>query len=63
MEIPADSGNFSGYAVDLIEELAQALKFKYEIRKVSDNKYGAPDNRTGQWNGMIGEILSGVCVK
>jgi hypothetical protein len=46
--------------VDLIEELSKVLGFKYEIKKVNDNSYGNPDPKTGQWNGMIGEILNGV---
>jgi len=55
-----EPGNFTGYAVDLIEELSKELGFKYQIQTVKDNKYGSPDNKTGQWNGMIGDILAGV---
>lgn len=55
-----EPGNFTGYAVDLIEKLSQELGFKYQIQIVKDNKYGSPDNKTGQWNGMIGDILAGV---
>lgn len=49
-----------GFAVDLIEEVAGMLDFKYEIYLVNDGKFGSrlPN---GEWNGMIGELLSGVC--
>lgn len=51
---------FMGFAVDLIEEVAEMLDFKYEIYLVNDGKFGSrlPN---GEWNGMIGELLSGVC--
>lgn len=45
---------------DLVEKLANLLEFRYEIRDVADGKYGAPNNKTGRWNGMIGEVMSGV---
>jgi len=57
---PYGNGTIVGYGVDLLELLAQTLEFQYDIFIVSDNNYGVPDNRTGQWDGMIGEILSGV---
>lgn len=53
-------GNFSGYVPELMEKIAGLLEFQYEIKEVSDGKYGSPDNETGQWNGMIGEVMSGV---
>uniref|UniRef100_A0A3B4AQ31 Glutamate receptor n=1 Tax=Periophthalmus magnuspinnatus TaxID=409849 RepID=A0A3B4AQ31_9GOBI len=46
---------FEGYCIDLLRELAAILGFSYEIRLVEDGKYGAPDDNTGQWNGMVKE--------
>ncbi|KAK7878253.1 hypothetical protein WMY93_031136 [Mugilogobius chulae] len=48
---------FEGYCIDLLRELAAILGFSYEIRLVEDGKYGAPDDNTGQWNGMVKELM------
>ncbi|XP_061591562.1 probable glutamate receptor [Cololabis saira] len=47
-----------GYCVDLISELSKKLGFKYKIHMVKDGRYGAMDS-SGQWNGMIGEVIRG----
>ena len=39
---------------------SKILNFDYEIRIVADGNYGSMDKDTGQWNGMIGELLSQV---
>ena len=33
--------------------------FEYEIHFVADRKYGHLDESTGEWNGMVGELLRG----
>uniref|UniRef100_A0A9J7ZCN2 Glutamate receptor n=1 Tax=Cyprinus carpio carpio TaxID=630221 RepID=A0A9J7ZCN2_CYPCA len=48
---------FEGYCIDLLRELAAILGFTYEIRLVEDGKYGAQEESTGQWNGMIRELI------
>uniref|UniRef100_A0A8C1SGT2 Glutamate receptor n=1 Tax=Cyprinus carpio TaxID=7962 RepID=A0A8C1SGT2_CYPCA len=48
---------FEGYCIDLLRELAAILGFTYEIRLVEDGKYGAQEESTGQWNGMIRELM------
>ncbi|XP_039516715.1 glutamate receptor ionotropic, kainate 2 isoform X2 [Pimephales promelas] len=48
---------FEGFCVDLLRELAAILGFRYEIRLVEDGKYGAFEENTGQWNGMIRELI------
>lgn len=48
---------YEGYIVDLIDQIAKALDFKYELQIVEDGRYGSSDN--GQWNGLIGEVQSG----
>ena len=50
---------FEGYCVDLFEELARMLRFKYEFYKSPDGKYGSI-TENGSWDGMIQEILNGV---
>lgn len=51
---------FEGYCVDLLRELSGILGFRYEIRLVEDGKYGAFEESTGQWNGMIRELMDHV---
>ncbi|XP_038251601.1 glutamate receptor ionotropic, kainate 2 isoform X2 [Dermochelys coriacea] len=48
---------FEGYCIDLLRELATILGFTYEIRLVEDGKYGAQDDTSGQWNGMVRELI------
>ncbi|GLD45579.1 probable glutamate receptor [Lates japonicus] len=47
-----------GYCIDLISELSKKLGFKYKLHLVKDNRYGSMDS-SGNWNGMIGEIIRG----
>ncbi|XP_061165234.1 glutamate receptor 2-like isoform X1 [Saccostrea echinata] len=49
---------FEGFAVDLITEVAKMLDFNFEIYLVHDGKFGTK-MENGEWNGMIGELLSG----
>lgn len=52
---------FEGFAIDLIQELSGLLGFKYIFRLQTDGAYGSYNNETKSWNGMIGEVLAGVC--
>uniref|UniRef100_A0A3P9MQH9 Glutamate receptor n=1 Tax=Oryzias latipes TaxID=8090 RepID=A0A3P9MQH9_ORYLA len=45
-----------GYCIDLISELSKKLGFDYKVHVVKDNRYGAMD-ASGNWNGMIGELV------
>lgn len=49
----------SGLMVDLLGLIQNKLGFSYELYLVPDGKYGAIDDATGRWNGMIGEVLYG----
>lgn len=53
---------FEGYCIDLLRELANILGFTYEVRLVEDGKYGSQDENTGQWNGMIKELMEHVSI-
>uniref|UniRef100_A0A673GN97 Uncharacterized protein n=1 Tax=Sinocyclocheilus rhinocerous TaxID=307959 RepID=A0A673GN97_9TELE len=48
---------FEGFCVDLLRELSGILGFRYEMRLVEDGKYGAFEESTGQWNGMVRELM------
>ena len=52
---------YEGFCVDLLEEIAGIVGFRYEIDLVPDGKYGAPSKKDdGQWNGMIRELIDRV---
>lgn len=51
---------FEGYCIDLLRELANILGFIYEVRLVEDGKYGAQEESTGQWNGLVRELMDHV---
>ncbi|XP_049610023.1 probable glutamate receptor [Syngnathus scovelli] len=51
-------GELEGYCIDMISELSHMLGFRYKLHVVKDNRYGAMDS-SGNWNGMIGEIIRG----
>ncbi|CAG2177095.1 unnamed protein product, partial [Oppiella nova] len=54
---------FDGYCVDLLNEISKVFvtnfksRFRYTIQIVADGAYGKPNKDTGEWNGMIGEIM------
>ncbi|EDW03471.1 glutamate receptor ionotropic, kainate 2 [Drosophila grimshawi] len=57
---------YQGYAVDLIDAIAQEVGFEYIFLPVADQQYGKQDKDTKQWNGIIGEIINndahmGIC--
>ena len=58
----ADGDEFMGFIADLVKRLSRILAFNYEITLVADGKYGSIDPN-GTWNGMIGELIRGVCVR
>ncbi|XP_064645705.1 glutamate receptor 2-like isoform X2 [Lineus longissimus] len=49
------NGCYTGIVMDLLELLADDLKFKYELYLSPDGSYGAQNN-SGVWPGMIGEL-------
>ncbi|XP_064612115.1 glutamate receptor ionotropic, kainate 2-like isoform X2 [Liolophura sinensis] len=48
---------YEGFAVDLLKEVAKHLNFTYTIRIREDKKFGNPDDITGEWNGMVRELI------
>ncbi|KAG1662346.1 Glutamate receptor ionotropic, kainate 2 [Nymphon striatum] len=53
------NARYEGYCIDLLDEIAKKLKFKFEIHINEEKKPGKKDNKTGKWNGMIGELMRG----
>lgn len=50
---------YKGFSIDVLDALAKALGFKYEIYQAPDGRYGHQLHNTS-WNGMIGELISKV---
>ncbi|XP_062306420.1 glutamate receptor ionotropic, NMDA 3B isoform X2 [Osmerus eperlanus] len=57
--LPTDYGKCCyGYCIDLLEKLAEDLRFEFDLYIVGDGKYGAL--KGGQWTGLVGDLLNGV---
>jgi len=62
--VPTSNSDFTGYIPDLLEKLANqtGCDCNFTLKLVADGKYGVEDRTTSRWNGMIGEVLTGVCI-
>nr|APZ81419.1 ionotropic receptor 25a [Adelphocoris lineolatus] len=47
---------YSGYCIDLLEDIRSFVHFEYDIYVAPDNAYGNMDP-SGNWNGMIKELI------
>ncbi len=61
----ASDGNdqYEGFCIDLLKTVASMLGFNYELYLVPDGKYGAENMTTGEWNGLVREIIDKVSVE
>jgi ionotropic glutamate receptor len=50
---------YEGFGIDLIQEIANMLGFNYTFLIQADGNYGSK-SKTGEWNGMIKELLEEV---
>lgn len=51
---------FEGFCIDLLNEIANIVKFSFKIYLVPDGKYGTLDK--GEWSGLVKELLDKVRV-
>lgn len=58
------SGNerYEGFCIDLLREIAQMVGFTYRIELVPDGKYGVYDYETGEWNGIVRQLMDKVSI-
>jgi hypothetical protein len=56
------SGNsrYEGFCIDLLREIATMVGFEYRIELVPDGKYGVYDLETGEWNGIVRQLMDKV---
>lgn len=59
-EMLMGNDRFEGFVVDVIDEVSKLLGFNYVLKTVGDSNYGSLDPVTGEWNGVIRELLDGV---
>lgn len=59
-EVLEGNSRYEGYALDLIDAIAQQLNFSYKFVLTSDTKYGNYDPKTNNWNGLIKDLLDRV---
>lgn len=57
-----EDGKFRGFCIDILDEIANRMNFRYELYRVADNQYGSEDEN-GSWNGMIRELMEKVKLK
>ena len=58
---PTSKEPFEGFIIDLLNELAKMVHFRYRIDLVPDGNYGAK-LEDGQWDGMVRELIDRVSV-
>lgn len=54
------NARFYGFCVDILDRVAQQVGFDYILDLVPDRKYGAKDPVTGEWNGMVSQLMKHV---
>ena len=59
---PAGEGNdnYEGFMIELLQKISEKAGFSYRIELVPDGKYGVEQGTSGQWNGMIGQVMERV---
>ncbi|XP_070167336.1 glutamate receptor ionotropic, kainate 2-like isoform X1 [Polyergus mexicanus] len=51
---------YEGFGIDIIHEMSKILAFNYTFEAQADNVYGSLNEKSGQWNGMLGKIIAGT---
>lgn len=52
--------NFEGFCIDLLRLVSKIVGFQYKIGLVPDGKYGVYDLETGEWNGIVRQLMDKV---
>ncbi|UXI21906.1 hypothetical protein NH340_JMT07849, partial [Sarcoptes scabiei] len=48
---------YEGFCIDLLNAISKIVGFSFEIYEVEDGRFGAFDEKTGEWHGLIREII------
>jgi ionotropic kainate glutamate receptor 2 len=48
---------YEGFCIDLLNAISKELGFNYELYLVPDGRFGFENLTTGQWNGLVQELI------
>ena len=54
------NARFYGFCVDLLEEVAKMVGFHFRLELVPDGVYGVKNPFTGEWNGIVRQLMTRV---
>lgn len=54
------TAQFEGFCIDLLRLVAGHVGFEYRLALVPDGKYGVLDPKTGEWNGIVRQLIDKV---
>jgi ionotropic kainate glutamate receptor 2 len=54
------NARYEGFCIDLLKEIATMVGFEYSIELVPDGKYGVYDLESGEWNGIVRQLMDKV---
>ena len=54
------NARYEGFCVELIREIGHLVGFNYTIRLSSEGKYGIFNPLTGEWNGIVRDLMDRV---
>jgi Ligated ion channel L-glutamate- and glycine-binding site len=57
------NARYEGFCIDLLKAIANQVDFNYDIRLVPDDKYGAYDQETKEWNGIVRELMDKASIE
>ncbi|KAH9425801.1 Glutamate receptor ionotropic, kainate 1, partial [Dermatophagoides pteronyssinus] len=55
--LQAEKIRYEGYCIDLLNAISKNLGFTYELYEVEDGRFGALDEQTGEWHGLVRELI------
>lgn len=58
--LTTNSNIFEGFCIDLLHQISVIVGFNYKIELVPDGKYGVYDLETGEWNGIVRQLIEKV---
>ncbi|KAL7644527.1 UNVERIFIED_CONTAM: hypothetical protein RMT77_005359 [Armadillidium vulgare] len=56
-EMLVGNARYKGFCVDMLKAISSIIGFQYEIRHSPTGVYGIQDSETGEWNGLVRELM------
>lgn len=51
---------YEGFCIDMLESISKMAGFQYVIRPNPNRVYGIKNEKTGEWNGIVKELMEHV---